>query len=186
MSFSISEKIPPCIYVLLETLFTFCLGSFSWLGILSVKTLDIENEIMNTVRIILFFTSKDKIISLIWLYFKDRLHLISINLEEFLNLTLPSHQLPPNFTALVDLPYGKKRLPKKKKNAKLKNANEWPKNWWKAELKNANQLIVFGNAELKIHRFFVKCKNKNCEVLFKSWKNLHLMMLILACTNYIS
>ena len=70
---------------------------------------------MNTVRIILFFTSKDKIISLIWLYFKDRLHLISINLEEFLNLTLPSHQLPPNFTALVDLPYGKKRLRKKKK-----------------------------------------------------------------------
>ena len=96
-------------------LFTFRLGSFSWLGILSVKALDIENEIMNTVRIILFFTSKDKIISLIWLYFKDRLHLMSINLEEFLNLTLPSHQLPPNFTALVDLPYGKKRLRKKKK-----------------------------------------------------------------------
>ena len=38
---------------------------------------------------------------------------------------------------------------------------------------NANQVIVFGNAELEmaIHRFFVKWENKNCEVL--------------ACTHYI-
>ena len=77
---------------------------------------------------------------------------------------------------------------REKKNAKLKNANEWPKNLSNAELKNANQLTVFGNAELKIaiHQFFVKFENKNCEVLSKSWENLHLMMLILACTNYTS
>ena len=31
----------------------------------------------------------------------------------------------------------------KEKNAKLKNANEWPKSLCNAELKNANQLIVF-------------------------------------------
>ena len=56
------------------------------------------------------------------------------------------------------------------------------------ELKNANKLIVFGNAELKValHRFFVKCETKNCEVLSKNWKKLHLTMLILACTNYIN
>ena len=76
----------------------------------------------------------------------------------------------------------------KGKNAKSKNANEWPKNLSNAELQNANQLIVFGNAELKIaiHRFFVKWENKNCEVLSKNWKTLHLVMLILARTNYIS
>ena len=76
----------------------------------------------------------------------------------------------------------------KEKNAKLRNGNEWPKNLRNAELKNSNQLIVFGNAELKIaiHWFFVKFENKNCEVLCKNWKNLHLTMLILACTNYIS
>ena len=45
----------------------------------------------------------------------------------------------------------------KEKNGKLKNANEWPKSLCN-ELKNANQLIVFRNAEVKIviHRFFVK------------------------------
>ena len=77
---------------------------------------------------------------------------------------------------------------RKKKNAKLKNENEWPKNLWNAELKNANQLIVFGNAALKIaiHRFFVKCENKNCDVLSKNWKKLDLTMLIFACTNYMS
>ena len=44
-----------------------------------------------------------------------------------------------------------------RKNAKSKNANELAKNLWNAELKNANQLIVFANAELKsaIHRVFV-------------------------------
>ena len=47
---------------------------------------------------------------------------------------------------------------------------------------------VLRNDKLKIaiHQFFVKCENKNCEVLSKNWKNLHLTMLILACTNYIS
>ena len=46
----------------------------------------------------------------------------------------------------------------KEKNGKLKNANEWPKSLCNAELKNANQLIVFRNAEVKIviRRFFVK------------------------------
>ena len=33
---------------------------------------------------------------------------------------------------------------------------------------------------------FREMRNKNCEVLSKNWKNLHLAMLILACTNYIS
>ena len=70
----------------------------------------------------------------------------------------------------------------------LGEENEWTKHLRKAELKNANQLIVFGNAELKIaiHQFSAKYENKNCKVLSKNWKNLHLTMLILACTNYIS
>ena len=52
----------------------------------------------------------------------------------------------------------------KEKNMKLKNANEWPKHLRNVELKNANKLIVFGNAESKIaiDQFFMKCKNKNC------------------------
>ena len=77
------------------------------------------------------------------------------------------------------IPQGKNRLQKKKKSEIL-YANEWPKKLWNAELKNMNQLIVFGNAELKnvIHQFFVKCENKNCKVLSKNWENLHLMMLI--------
>ena len=71
--------------------------------------------------------------------------------------------------------------------AYLRGRKDWERKKY-AKLKNANQLIVFGNAELKtaIHRFFVKCENKNCEVLSKNWKNLHFTMLILACTNYIS
>ena len=71
--------------------------------------------------------------------------------------------------------------------AYLRGKKDWERKKY-AKLKNANQLIVFGNAELKtaIHRFFVKCENKNCEVLSKNWKNLHFTMLILACTNYIS
>ena len=58
----------------------------------------------------------------------------------------------------------------KEKNAKLKKVNERPKNLWNAELKNANQVIVFGNAELKIaiHQFFVKCENNNCKVFSKN------------------
>ena len=71
--------------------------------------------------------------------------------------------------------------------AYLRGRKDWERKKY-AKLKNANQLIVFGNAELKtaIHRFFVKCENKNCEVLSKNWKNLHFTMLILACTKYIS
>ena len=62
----------------------------------------------------------------------------------------------------------------KEKNAKLKNANEWLKILWNAELKNKNQLIVFGNTELKIaiHHFFAKFENKTCEILSKSLRNL--------------
>ena len=88
---------------------------------------------------------------------------------------------------IVVIPYRKKRL-QKEKNAKLKNANEWSNNLLNAELKNANQLIIFRNAELQIaiHRFFVKCENKICQVLSKNWENSNLTMLILACTNYIS
>ena len=71
--------------------------------------------------------------------------------------------------------------------AYLRGRKDWERKKY-AKLKNANQLIVFGNAELKtaIHRFFVKCENKNCEVLSKNWKNLHFTMLISACTNYTS
>ena len=68
-------------------------------------------------------------------------------------------------TYLVKREYFKRRKDgKRKKKTKLKNADEWPKNLGNAELKNANQLILFGNTELQIaiHQSFVKWENKIC------------------------